>query len=250
MLKLAENSIQKILYDLPKEARVIDVGAASAPFKRANVLIDIVPYSDIRIENSKGDGQIHSSKETYIQFDICDRKQWPIADKSFDYSICSHVLEDIRDPLWVCSELIRISKAGYIEIPSKLYETSFKLESKKLAGAAHHRWLVDLFENKLRFTFKHFYIHNKAVNKNKKIPDLKNDSMYLKLEWTDSFNYMEQWLGNGKEVFEYFLNKKITDKEKWQIYRKNSPRNIIYRWLTYLKNTNIIFSRIFNRIKQ
>jgi hypothetical protein len=34
--------------------------------------------------------------------------------------ICSHTLEDIRDPLWVCSEMIRIGKAGYIELPRGL----------------------------------------------------------------------------------------------------------------------------------
>ena len=73
--------------------------------------------------------------------------------------------------------------------------------------------------------------------------------MYLKLEWSDTFSYHENWLNSGKEIFEFFLDKKITDKEMWKIFRKNSSKNIIIRWLAYLKNTNTFFKKIFNKIK-
>lgn len=249
MIKPATQPIFDILDSLPQNAKVIDVGGAYSPFRRANALIDIISYENVKRENAKGNGEVRLTKENYFQHDICNRTPWPIADKTFDYSTCSHVLEDIRDPLWVCSEIMRISKAGYIEIPSRLYETSFGLESRKFAGASHHRWLVDLFEGKLRFTFKHFYVHSKAVNKNRTRPDLKNEDMYLKLEWNDHFEYTEQWLGNGKEVFEYFLARKITEKEMWRIYRINSPKNIILRWLAYFKNTSPLIQKFYKKIK-
>ena len=58
--------------------------------------------------------------------------------------VCSHTLEDLRDPLWVCRELIRVAKAGYIEVPSRLFETIIGMERPGQAGLSHHRWLVDV----------------------------------------------------------------------------------------------------------
>ncbi|MFA5934673.1 MAG: methyltransferase domain-containing protein [Candidatus Paceibacterota bacterium] len=248
MIKESKAPIFKILANLPKNTRILDIGGASAPFKRATNIIDAVPFENINWSQAKGEGEVMFDKNSYTQFDICAREKWPFADKEFDYSTCSHVLEDIRDPLWVCSEIIRVSKAGYIEIPSKLYETTFGLEAKNLAGASHHRWLVDLYDNKLRFTFKYFYVHSHSVNKNYKKVNLKNESMYLKLEWSDSFSCFENWLNSGKEIFEFFLDIKITDKEMWRIFRKNSSKNIAFKWLAYLKNTNPLFKNIFNKV--
>jgi ubiquinone/menaquinone biosynthesis C-methylase UbiE len=42
---------------------------------------------------------------------------YPFPDKHFDFLICSHVLEHLKDPVRTCSEFSRIAKAGYIEVP-------------------------------------------------------------------------------------------------------------------------------------
>lgn len=237
MIKLATRPVFEILDSLPKDFTVLDVGGASAPFKRATHMIDIVPWSGVYVDKAKGLGERLFSEKNYIQFDICSREKWPIADKQFDYSVCSHVLEDIRDPLWVCSEIIRTSKSGYIEIPSRLYEMTFGVEVRKLSGASHHRWVIDLHENKLRFTFKYMHIHSKTVNKNRGKYNKENPEMVLRLEWSDTFNYFENWLNSGKEIFEFYLNKPITEKQKWAIYRDTQNRPLIIRWLAYIKNT-------------
>lgn len=249
MLKQVKNR-EATLDAIPQGAKVLDVGGAAAPTRRATHVIDIVPFEKIQWENTRGLPVGSITKENYTQHDICNHTPWPFADKSFDFSICSHCLEDIRDPLWVCHELIRVSKAGYIEIPSRLYETTFNLEAKGLAGASHHRWVIDLLENKLRFTFKYMHIHSKVVNKNRGIFDKNNEDMYLCIEWHDSFDYFENWLNSGQEIFEYYLDRPISDKEKWQIFRKVSPRNIVSRWLRYLKNTNPFFSQIFKKVQE
>ncbi len=57
--------------------------------------------------------------------DICDHEPYPFGDQEFDFVICSQTLEDVRDPIWVCSEINRIGKAGYIEVPSRLEEQSW-----------------------------------------------------------------------------------------------------------------------------
>ncbi len=101
----------------------------------------------------------HFTADTWITRDICDKTPYPFSDKSIDLVICSHTLEDIRDPLWVCSEMIRIAKAGYIEVPSRAWE-SCRGHTPGIAGLSHHRWLIDIHDNALSFLQKYHLIHN------------------------------------------------------------------------------------------
>ena len=57
--------------------------------------------------------------------------------------ICSHTLEDVRDPIWVCSEIQRVAKAGYIEVPSRLEEQSYGFQGPWV-GWGHHHWLIEV----------------------------------------------------------------------------------------------------------
>ena len=51
-----------------------------------------------------------------------------VLDGFFDFAICSHTLEDVCDPVWVCEELARVAKAGYIEVPSRLEEQAWSFQ--------------------------------------------------------------------------------------------------------------------------
>ena len=250
MISKSNETIYSILENLPESSKVIDIGGASGPFKRANSVIDFVDFNSVHMDKAKGPGEIRFNSDSYTSRDICLKEPWPFKDKEFDFSICSHVLEDIRDPIWVCSEIIRISKAGYIEVPSRIYETTFGIEIKNLAGASHHRWLVDLDENKsLRFTFKYMHAHSKDINKNMGVYDKNNPDMYLCLGWENSFNFYENWLNSGKEIFEYYLNKPVSEKKKWSLYRRLGSRGFIKEWLSYLKNTNGRVNKYFKMLK-
>lgn len=247
MMRVIHENSETIAANIPDNAVVLDVGGAVAPFARADYIIDIVPLEEVSWEQTRGEGTSRLTKETYVQHDICSREPWPFADNQFDYVFCSHVLEDIRDPLWVCSEMVRVSKAGYIEVPSRLYEMTFNLEAKNLSGACHHRWLIDVHESKLRFTFKHFYIHFPFINKNRKRLNPKDDAMLLRIVWEDQFDFFENWLLSGKDVFEYYLDEEINEKRKWALYRKVSPHNLISAWLRYIKNTNPLVKRLLTK---
>ncbi len=113
------NNLNKILSQIKPGDTVLDIGGWAQPFRRANYVMDAMPYetrgfySNIGLPDHLGDCEEHFTKSTWIQRDICSREPYPFGDKSVDYVICSHVLEDIRDPLWVCSEIIRIGKRGY-----------------------------------------------------------------------------------------------------------------------------------------
>jgi len=61
----------------------------------------------------------------------------------FDYSICSHTLEDVITPTDLLELLPKISKKGYIAIPSKYNEFMF-LWDNKYRGNAHHKQIIDV----------------------------------------------------------------------------------------------------------
>ena len=99
----------------------------------------------------------------WVQRDICDHEPWPFEDDQFDFVTCAHTLEDIRDPLWVCHELMRVARAGYIEVPSRLEEHTYGFRVPWV-GYPHHRWLVDVRENGLDFVMKTHIIHGPRAN--------------------------------------------------------------------------------------
>ncbi len=78
----------------------------------------------------------------------------------FDFVVCSHTLEDIRDPIRACKEIMRIGKAGYIETPSRLSESVRGTDGT--VGATHHRWLVTTAGNRLEFRHKPHHLHSSA----------------------------------------------------------------------------------------
>jgi len=134
---------REIAERLPGDALVLDVGGGGSPFYRADYVIDMLPYDERGALVRDGDAACRATEESWIKADICDRSPWPFTDKKFDYATCSHVLEDIRDPIWVCSEMVRVAKAGYIEVPSRIVEQSLGVEHPCYAGFYHHRWLID-----------------------------------------------------------------------------------------------------------
>ncbi len=130
------------------------------------------------------------------------------ADKQFDFVICSHTLEDLRDPLWVCSELMRVGKRGYVEVPSREWETCRGAEHPKLAGLSHHRWLIEKHGNRLDFVFKHHVLHNRDSDR---FPPgfqqtLKPEERVVQLWWEDSFEYGERVFIGADELDPYLAD--------------------------------------------
>ena len=97
--------------------------------------------------------------DTWVQRDICHHEPWPFPDKHFDFAVCSQTLEDLRDPLWVCSELVRVAKAGYLEVPSRLFESTMAVERPHQAGLSHHRWLIEVSGSHVRFMQIYHMVH-------------------------------------------------------------------------------------------
>ena len=137
---------------------VLDVGGGDQPLSRANFVLDFMPW-EIGGERSMMLREVwpipYFSEKTWIQQDICARNKWPFEDKKFDFVFCSHTLEDIRDPIWVCQEMMRVGKAGYIETPSRIIESMLGVERLRYCGFSHHHWLCELTDDGIEFMFKH-----------------------------------------------------------------------------------------------
>jgi hypothetical protein len=202
---MLDRSRARIVARLGEHDQVLDVGGGASPFARADWVIDVLAYEGRGLYGTPPDqsGERFGA-DTWIQRDICDREPWPFADRRFDFTVCSHTLEDVRDPVFVCSELIRVSKAGYIEVPSRLEEQSYGFQGPWV-GWGHHRWLIDGSENQLTFVFKHHVLHNRRSDH---FPAGFRDSLtaeqrVLCFWWQDSFRYRELILLDAPSLDSY-----------------------------------------------
>jgi hypothetical protein len=132
---------------------VLDVGGWAKPLPRADWVIDLMPYETRGLYGTLGESPERFTRETWVERDICDRDPWPFEDGHFDFAVCSHTLEDVRDPVWACSEIARVARAGYIEVPSRIEEQAFGVHGPWV-GWSHHRWLVELAPGAIEFVFK------------------------------------------------------------------------------------------------
>jgi hypothetical protein len=121
---------------------VLDVGGgANAWADRAvDAYVDIVPFA--------------TDRELFLG-DVCQPAVWDEVaaaverrGRRFDFSICTHVFEDVRDPLFVARQLERVSAAGFVSMPTKHSELSH-VESGAYLGYCHHRWVFTVRDETL-----------------------------------------------------------------------------------------------------
>lgn len=152
-------SLDRIL-QRPDADVVLDVGGWAAPLLRADWMLDLMPYETRgSLHPGFGPGPERFDASRWMQRDICDREPWPWPDDFFDFAICVTTLEDVRDPVWVCAELSRVAKAGYVEVPTLWAELLSWWEGPYL-GCAHHRWLCEIEGEELVFLHKAHSIHD------------------------------------------------------------------------------------------
>jgi SAM-dependent methyltransferase len=145
-------ALERITEALPADARVLDVGGAAAAFTRADAVIDALPYAQRSVVATYGSGAERFSARTWVQRDLCDRAPWPYADGAFDLVVCVGVLQELRDPVWVCSEMARVARGGYVEVPTPEATLAVGEEGRPLREARSHRWLCELRGGELVFT--------------------------------------------------------------------------------------------------
>jgi hypothetical protein len=156
---MLESSRRRILERLDDTDLVLDVGGWAHPFERADWVMDLLPYETRGMYfYDREAARERFSEDTWLQRDVCAREPWPWPDDHFDFAICAQTLEDLRDPVWVCQELSRVARAGYVEVPSRLEEQSWGVHGP-WAGWSHHHWLCEVVDGRLEVVFKPAMVH-------------------------------------------------------------------------------------------
>ncbi|MBT0962322.1 methyltransferase domain-containing protein [Denitromonas iodatirespirans] len=95
------------------DALVLEVGSGGNPYPRANVLLDA--YETTRERHW---APLSADRPTVLGF----VENLPFRDQVFDFVIAAHVLEHSTQPEQFLSELQRVARAGYIEVPDAFLE--------------------------------------------------------------------------------------------------------------------------------
>jgi len=221
---------------------VLDVGGWADPYPRADYVLDCFTYETRRLayhginrlpttcrypEPLAGE---RFTKSTWVTHDICGPAPFPFPDKMFDFVICSHTLEDIRDPLRACAEIIRVGKAGYIETPSRLCEQTMGVEGVPgMVGYSHHRWLIETVGNRILFRPKQHFLHTDAAYyaPRRYLRRFGDPAMTCCFFWQDSFEYEELWACDAKEeASQYVANLGIPRRDYRMDRRDDGARRL------------------------
>jgi hypothetical protein len=113
-----------------KGQAVLEIGPGQKPLRAATVFVDWQAWPQL------------AGRPLHV-LDL-NQEPLPFADKSFDFVYCRHTLEDLYNPFWVCREMSRVGKAGYVETPSPLAECGRGVDGGSPAwrGYHHHRYLI------------------------------------------------------------------------------------------------------------
>jgi SAM-dependent methyltransferase len=153
-------------YNVMSHEKVVDIGGSAAQVTELQIhtLVDIVPpdtYTRIMPLDKQAEGKLFSPN--FVQVDI-GIDQLPLQDKSFDFCIFTHTLEDLYDPRLILSEIGRIAKRGVIITPSRGKEMEFSAYDltdwmtggTRVPGQSHHRWFVEVKQNQLCIIPKYY----------------------------------------------------------------------------------------------
>ncbi len=183
--------------------KILDIGCGYRPNKHANVIADVQDFSNMY------------KQKKFIQI---KEKKLPFNDKEFDFVIASHVIEHVEDFEFFIKELERISRKGYIELPSRfadnlVFENKndhiwwFQYDDvKNIIVASKRNQIIDPFMN---------------VSTAKYFEEIFRESFILELLWENKIDYQI----NNKIKFEN--SKKITFMTLIRKYISKKIRSLI-----------------------
>ena len=115
MIRRTSKTYIENLLSQKKDWKVLDIGCGYSANNHATTICDVQDLS-------------HFYKDK--NFVILKNNDLPFNDNQFDFVISSHVMEHVEDLKYFIKEIERVSKRGYIELPTKL-EDNLVFENKK-----------------------------------------------------------------------------------------------------------------------
>lgn len=204
---------------------VLEIGSGDNPHPRTDILCD--RYLTTSHERAGG-FPIRVDRPIVV----ADGMKLPFGDKTFDYVIASHIFEHMEDPVGFAREIMRVGKAGYIEVPSALSERVF--------GWNFHHWYCSLDKGVLTFTpkkegerFNGFF--HRFIAQNlwfRRFFEEHEDMWYVRLEWKGKLALRVNKSLMGQNETNAF------DEKAWGLLAKARPETV---------NDVLFFVRFFFR---
>ena len=171
MIKRTSKSFIEKILNSNSSWNILDIGCGYDANKYANVICDIQDLSK------------HYPEKKFVRL---SEKKLPFKDKEFDFVIASHVMEHVEDVECFIKELERISKKGYIELPTKL-EDNLVFENKK-----DHLWHMDFDDIDLKLLISkkiQYFEPILSVSSIKVLKKIFRKSFVLELFWENNIDY-------------------------------------------------------------
>ena len=174
--RTSREHVLKILKENQNNWKILDIGCNLAAVEFAQTVADVKNFSKFYEEKNK-------------KFVLIKNKNLPFSNNQFDFVYASHVIEHVEDLSFFISELKRISRKGYIELPSIL-EDNLVLSAN---SSEDHKWIfkfddVDkvLLVEKKKQLIEPFITHGVLFNSLRKNF---RSSLVLELYWENEINY-------------------------------------------------------------
>ena len=154
-----------------KDWKILDIGCGYSANRYATTICDVQDLSNF-----------YKNKN----FVILKNNDLPFDDNQFDFVISSHVMEHVKDLKYFIKEIERVSKRGYIELPTKL-EDNLVFENKK-----EHLWQMDFDDvnHKLLISKKIQFLEPVlTVSTIQKMRKYFKSSLVLELLWENKIEY-------------------------------------------------------------
>lgn len=224
------------LKNINSSDNVLEIGPGAMPHPRANAFLEKVFTQEEALVQSGYATPAKLEKKTYFY----DGTKFPFEDNSFDYIICSHVIEHVpvaELPAFI-KEMQRVAKKGYIEFPTVFYEL-VNYESV-------HIWLMNFRDGKMIFMDKKLFISN-------------NVHQVIRKLFYSNDNYLRSAFKRYKELF--FVGFEWKDTIEYEFVNNYdslvNEKDLIYWEQVFSKYTSPVVpilkqplhSRVFQKIK-
>ena len=164
------DSVNKKLKENPNW-KVLDIGCGYTANENATVVSDVQDLSNFY------------KNKPFVKI---TEKKLPFKDNEFDFVITSHVIEHVDDFQFFISEIERISKKGYIELPTKLGDNLV------FENSNDHLWMFEYDDNSnilLASKKQEFIEPFVSVSTAKKLEKIFRQSLILEIIWFEKIDF-------------------------------------------------------------
>ena len=186
--------------------KTLDIGCGYTAHEKANHVADVQDFSEY-----------YKGKKTFVKI---ENKKLPFKDNEFDFVIASHVIEHVEDFPFFISELERIAKQGYIELPTRLGDNLvFENTTDHIWWFAYDDIRKKLIACKRNRSLEPFL----SVASGKKLSDMFRESFVIELFWKNKIDFeINEAINNSnfKSISFITLIKKYLSKRIRKIFSR------------------------------